>query len=247
MHGFIDWELSAFDQVPGLVHIRLMPKGEALVLGSDRRTNILALPLESEWPRAIQELDVPDLIDPPHNMQAASSHWQAVKRDRLTQRGGQSNYRHALAHLGWRQAIQCRGAILVVIPLPENRGLALYMRQIPKLMPRPERPHPQAVKLFDLIVAFGLIDWRERWFNPTPQAQADDLAQNVRMGVSTAKGPLIVELLHRRQTQFCPGFQQVFARGAARLIRLLTHPDRIAGSGPACESSQSFLRQTHGG
>jgi hypothetical protein len=33
----------------------------------ERRANIFALPLEPERPRAAQELDVPDRIDPPPN------------------------------------------------------------------------------------------------------------------------------------------------------------------------------------
>src|SRR3970282_1375961 len=152
---------------------------------------------------------------------------QAARGDQGSQVGRQAHDGYPATDLGRGQTVEGRWSIMQVIPVPKERGLALDMREVAKAIARPKAFDPQAVKGLDLVIALGLVYRGEPGFDAAKQTQAHDLADNLRMGVPSAKRTFVVELLQKRQPQFGPCFQQMGAGREAGLIRVLGQPNGV--------------------
>jgi len=227
MHRFLDYEATCFDQVPSDLGAGLMPEGNRLRLGVDRRANVFATPLGAETPNFVQHFDGSAGVDFAHEMQPPSRQGHPPGWDQDAQGSAQPPYRRTTACLSRSLVRQCRRIILVHIPAPEERCLRLNLVESGELVPRPKAAAPQTVEAFDLVVALGFVVRREERFDPTEQTQSHDLTQHVRMGVPTAEGAFVVELMQAGQPDRRPAVQQMVAACATGLVPVLRQADGV--------------------
>ncbi len=92
------------------------------------------------------------------------------------------------------------------------------MSQTGELFTRPEASLPQAMDGFDLVIALGLVKEREDRLDPAEETQAHDTSDPMRVRMPTAKNRFVIQLLHERQAQIRPCFQEMRAGRGTRLV-----------------------------
>src|SRR6266536_238174 len=99
MNSFLDYEATCFDQEPSDLGGGLMPEGNRLRLGVDRRANVFATPLGAEPPNFVQHFDRSAGVDFAHEMQPPSRQGHPSRWDQPAQGSVQPPDRRALACL----------------------------------------------------------------------------------------------------------------------------------------------------
>jgi len=229
MHWFFQTKAPRFEQLPFGLGVGLLPKGNGLVAGMNGGPDIVAAPLQADEPGLVQQFDLAVRVDVAHEMQATRGKRQPALGDNLTQGTGQQSRAGPSANLRWGLTLQGRGIIVIHIPVPEQRRFGDYLGAVGELLPRPTSSGPDAVKRFDLVIAFGIVVGREQGFDATPQTQPHDLTEHARMGMPAAERAFVVELMDEWQPQMGPSLPQMGAGGRAGFVAVLRQPDRITG------------------
>lgn len=220
-------ELPGLNQSPLSIRIGLMPKGQSLSRCVDCRAHIFTDPLAAHRPSFVQERDLAEGIHFSHHVKATAGDRQPSRWDQSLQIRRQAYHRDSPSNLSGGAAVQRGRLINRVIPVLEVRRFFIHLRPIGKVKPRPEAPHPQAMKGLDLIVAFRFIDRCKKRLDAAEQTQAHDLTDHARMRMTSAKRAFIIELQNLRQTQFGPRFPQVNASRRAGLVGVARQMHRL--------------------
>ena len=225
MNCLLEPKAAGFDQVPLGLGLGLVPQGQSLFGRIDGGADVVPNPAWSDRPEFVEQFDGPRRRDFAHQMNTPGSEGQASWRKQVLQRGGQRAHGLPPAHLRRRFAVEGRGAIASMIPAQEARDFGAHVREVAKLVARPKRGLPQAVKGLDLIIAPGVVERRKEDLHPTPQAEAHHLAQHMGMRVAATKRAIVVELFHAWQSQAGPGAQQMLTGRARGLVGVLGQMD----------------------
>lgn len=207
MNSLSNAKQARLDTAPIRLGVGLVPETQSLLGRVDGGTDVFAHPALAHRPSLVEQGDRPLRIDFAHDMNAPGHQGQSSIWNQFRQRAGQRL--KATTHLRWGFAIQFWGLILRPIPTHEQRRFALHLGAVGELLTRPEAGHPEAVKRLDLVIALGLVEGSEQRFDLTIQTQAHHRAEHPCMGLPTAKGAFVVELVQKRSAKFGPGFQQV--------------------------------------
>ncbi len=103
------------------------------------------------------------------------------------------------------------------------------MGQVAKRCQFHNRCSHNAVKRLDLTVAPGVVEGREQRLDAVEETHTCHLADDAPIGVPTAEGAFVVELLQLRLAQIRPVFRRKLAGAGDRLLMEgFAQPDCVA-------------------
>ena len=221
MNRFLESKLSCFDQLPVGLSVRLMPQGQGLLSRVKGGPHVFADPLVTDGPRFIQELDMSSGVYFTHEVNPSRRNGQVLDWNQAAQVSRQSSNPKPLSHLCWCLALQDGRLVNSVIPARERWGFGLHVPQTRELFTRPEASLPQTMEGLNLVIALGLVKGSKDRFDPAEQTQPHDAADHTRVRMPTTKGCFVVELLHERQPQIRPCFQEMRAGRGTGFVGVL--------------------------